>query len=277
MGPRPDGRGKRADVKADSRSGGQRQWGRGQTAAESWRRRRRRRRANLRQWGRGQTAAERAAAHVGRGHAAGVNGAAARRPRKGGRRRKRAAHRAASMGPRPDGRGKSSSAGVPDCGIRRQWGRGQTAAERHCPGRPRSSLPRVNGAAARRPRKGGAWSLAITVTWRQWGRGQTAAERRRRRSLSGSTQRRQWGRGQTAAESRARRSALSSPYCVNGAAARRPRKEERPPGTPITTLKRQWGRGQTAAERGAVGAVHGAVRQASMGPRPDGRGKLSAW
>ena len=85
---------------------------------------------------------------------------------------------------------------------------------------------------------------------RQWGRGQTAAE-------SGlpapggkrTAERRQWGRGQTAAE-----------RCRAG----------RPPlhGNP-----RQWGRGQTAAERRGVPMRLRATAQASMGPRPDGRGK----
>ena len=112
----------------------------------------------------------------------------------------------------------------------------------------------VNGAAARRPRKAcaGAWPLAIRAS-RQWGRGQTAAE-----SLIDSVVRptampasmgprpdgrgkphrgeavmvrgkRQWGRGQTAAESRAPLPPRGIRVCVNGAAARRPRKAGRLP------------------------------------------------
>ena len=179
----------------------------------------------------------------------------------------------ASMGPRPNGRGKSSGIGVssPRAGvngatakrprkvhdtlhlhvhIKRQWGRGQTAAER---------VPKD--------------IEAIQIAVRQWGRGQTAAESRRhhrctarrlvrvngaaaKRPRKGAgaygrrrPARRQWGRGQTAAESptRMRRRAWCSG--VNGAAAKRPRK--------ATTsfsfghpFERQWGRGQTAAESG---------------------------
>ena len=38
------------------------------------------------------------------------------------------------------------------------------------------------------------------------------------------------------------------------------------------TVTRQWGRGQTAAESDPVG-YNNALADASMGPRPDGRGK----
>ena len=176
------------------------------------------------------------------------------------------------MGPRPDGRGKGSARTAATCGFRRQWGRGQTAAEsRHSvspvdaaaasmgprpDGRgkfstlwacPLSSV-RVNGAAARRPRKGRrAARASLRRLLRQWGRGQTAAERRPKH-------RPDW-RG----------------HSVNGAAARRPRKVEcrchfcgrkfasmgpRPDGRGklqrsidrASTWLRQWGRGQTAAE-----------------------------
>ena len=58
----------------------------------------------------------------------------------------------------------------------------------------------------------------------------------------------QWGRGRMAAE-RAPMSSMS-----------------RPP----TGL--QWGRGRMAAERGPGGAALHAINDASMGPRPDGRG-----
>ena len=108
MGPRPNGRGKlrvRVEVLADARG---LQWGRGQTAAES---------AELfeadgwiykqLQWGRGQTAAER------RG-AASVDAQmpfASMGPRPNGRGKPRSLHAPrlgtwASMGPRPNGRGK---------------------------------------------------------------------------------------------------------------------------------------------------------------------------
>ena len=225
MGPRPDGRGKQpAAVEAEPRLAGvngaaarrprkerhphltvvaaaARQWGRGQTAAESsirWA-------GNLgngkRQWGRGQTAAERQANHADSREQV-----------------------QASMGPRPDGRGKPYT---------------NVDAVRR---------PRVNGAAARRPRKGLGVQLAHRSVSRQWSRGQTAAE--------------------SSFHSKSPRLLIS----VNGAAARRPRKVGIVRRHFLVVVLRQWGRGQTAAESGGVpGAA--AVAFASMGPRPDGRGK----
>ena len=128
MGPRPNGRGKPAapPMAIWART---RQWGRGQTAAESWRYKRRCRQSAC------------------------VNGAAAKRPRKVVSPPRRPVSSAASMGPRPNGRGKSIGARGRSASFQRQWGRGQTAAESlswRCPTRP--------------------------PTKRQWGRGQTAAE-----------------------------------------------------------------------------------------------------
>ena len=161
------------------------------------------------------------------------------------------AHAAASMGPRPDGRGKCAPSAFYRCPAWRQWGRGQTAAESTC------------GAVRRAGRRR-----------RQWGRGQTAAERcgdvrrgrdgpksvngaaARRprkaftRSLSEDEWKRQWGRGQTAAESRL--------------LEMRPRRAK----------TRQWGRGQTAAESCCSFRKFPYASLASMGPRPDGRGKV---
>ena len=141
-------------------------------------------------------------------------------------------------------------AATDDFVILRQWGRGQTAAE---------SLQNY-------------FSVRL-VTKRQWGRGQTAAESVRRIFTSPRPISRQWGRGQTAAESRAPAFAATVPAL------------------------RQWGRGQTAAERRTWATprikppcVNGAAAKrprkargadmmvfdhlASMGPRPNGRGKL---
>ena len=83
----------------------------------------------------------------------------------------------------------------------RQWGRGQTAAERAAPGGP--------------------WPL---TTCRQWGRGQTAAESSMVSNSWATTESRQWGRGQTAAESAPSSPRPTGPTAVNGAAAKRPRK-----------------------------------------------------
>ena len=63
--------------------------------------------------------------------ACGVNGAAARRPRKVAPLPEKDVGRVvASMGPRPDGRGKNVAGQVEAGWQSRQWGRGQTAAER---------------------------------------------------------------------------------------------------------------------------------------------------
>ena len=111
------------------------------------------------------------------GRARSVNGAAARRPRKAGEPGRHYLVRGnASMGPRPDGRGKAF------------------------PALNGGNVPSVNGAAARRPRKVTIGVLAGAGHWRQWGRGQTAAERSGKWSHARGDSERQWGRGQTAAE-----------------------------------------------------------------------------
>ena len=204
MGPRPNGRGKAAPVRVRAR-----------TCRVNGAAAKRPRKAEptaapldpgaLRQWGRGQTAAE--------------SGEQA-----GGRRESDA-----SMGPRPNGRGKiPPRTNMPRPADARQWGRGQTAAES-------SNMERI----------------FHSPKARQWGRGQTAAERlRSRRGRCLHTQR-QWGRGQTAAESLLFFELPACRYiCVNGAAAKRPRKD----------------RGCPAARD---------FPDASMGPRPNGRGKAA--
>ena len=130
-----------------------RQWGRGQTAAE------RRRAAVLagagvgRQWGRGQTAAERFGRCASTPPPSGVNGAAAKRPRKGLCARARRPARPASMGPRPNGRGKAAPAAHPTPYLKASMG------------------PRPNGRGKIDPATERAGQ-----DLRQWGRGQTAAE-----------------------------------------------------------------------------------------------------
>ena len=227
MGPRPDGRGKtlsgppcrlsrgvngaaarrprKAQIVESQPDGSiRRQWGRGQTAAESMSAADLSEVANRRQWGRGQTAAESSFSTCLKVRSSSVNGAAARRPRKGynplarmraapcvngaaaRRPRKGLAGRHpvlcidASMGPRPDGRGKY--------------------------------YRRVKA--------------AMLSTWRQWGRGQTAAERPDGERSTYVHDLRQWGRGQTAAESLGPPRTWQRRSRVNGAAARRPRKVE---------------------------------------------------
>ena len=228
MGPRPDGRGKWYKTSTWPVAS-PRQWGRGQTAAESWPGPASRppgARASMgpRPDGRGKLAPQ-----PGSTWCRGVNGAAARRPRKARICQRHRTCSLASMGPRPDGRGKTLNSVWPVICPPRQWGRGQTAAESRAQGGTRRPGSRVNGAAARRPRK---------VFW---------PTSRFQLSLS-----------------------------VNGAAARRPRKDSRIYMPSVIMDRRQWGRGQTAAERARPGRAHLPPPKASMGPRPDGRGKASA-
>ena len=224
MGPRPDGRGKCEPSRAVSpapRVNG--------AAARRPRKARPRPPALasiLRQWGRGQTAAE-SWRHQGR-PCQGLSASMGPRPDGRGKRLRLGGGRGraiASMGPRPDGRGKLDARDGDPGGGRRQWGRGQTAAERGRPRSPRASTSQRQWGrgqtAAERDRSGAAYILG---NMRQWGRGQTAAESRCAPCTPRAGLSRQWGRGQTAAESLAPQP--GSTWCrgVNGAAARRPRK-----------------------------------------------------
>ena len=176
MGPRPDGRGRR---------------GRGGGAAQLL----------LRQWGRGRMAAEGPCPFIpliglicvngaaagwprkgggGGGDAFasfGVNGAAAGWPRKAARAARPGRSLLASMGPRPDGRGRMKTGGRPLGGRLRQWGRGRMAAEGG------AAQPRRDGrrAASMGPRPDGrgrrqGHSKTTKGLPRQWGRGRMAAE-----------------------------------------------------------------------------------------------------
>ena len=162
------------------------------------------------------------------------------------------------MGPRPNGRGKFFLGTHRRDRARRQWGRGQTAAERRVSdNRHRffsfaSIGPRPNGRGKHVSGPGPVPRRLASMGPRPNGRGKKPDAREiTLRPL------RQWGRGQTAAESTMKRRSRGYASGVNGAAAKRPRKApprkrwlERHP-------RRQWGRGQTAAERGK-----------GAGPRP---------
>ena len=208
----------------------------------------------------------------------------------------------ASMGPRPDGRGRRRAVGA--CRRRdqrrRQWGRGRMAAEGSRPPlttpasgstasmgpRPdgRGRMPaaswrrrpasasmgprpdgrgrgicrsggRTAGSASMGPRPDGRGRVKDRLTTlhehvlRQWGRGRMAAEGRKQDIDPLDIDLRQWGRGRMAAEGFR---CLPWPHTidqsVNGAAAGWPRKAGWP-------TRRSLGGG------------------ASMGPRPDGRGR----
>ena len=212
-------------------------------------------RTRRRQWGRGQTAAESRRLPAMRGPPASVNGAAARRPRKArnhrpltrppmcvngaaARRPRKGAlpdlgaglYPLASMGPRPDGRGKTMRGLGRREPAPRQWGRGQTAAER---------LYLLYKPLAR--------------ALRQWGRGQTAAESDASARNGARDWLRQWGRGQTAAERsscacRSKRRLASMGPRPDGRGKQRMSPEQ------VADNLRQWGRGQTAAERKCTAA-----------------------
>ena len=156
----------------------QRQWGRDRMAAEGcpsrlgfWRRR-------SRQWGRDRMAAE------------GANVAQTRRrivP--------------ASMGPRPDGRGRFDHRFKLLIDLTRQWGRDRMAAEGWVGGDDDCSFCRVNGAATGWPRKDVLWrhgpakELLASMGPRPDGRGRLFGG-------SGANRQgvRQWGRDRMAAE-----------------------------------------------------------------------------
>ena len=105
MGPRPDGRGRLLGM-ATLVITLALQWGRGRMAAEGALHRTADTMGGMLQWGRGRMAAEGRYAPLLRSVSAGFNGAAAGWPRKVSHGRARDTMHGASMGPRPDGRGR---------------------------------------------------------------------------------------------------------------------------------------------------------------------------
>ena len=113
--------------------------------------------------------------------------------------------------------------------------------------------------------------VGFVVFLRQWGRGRMAAEGPANLTVAVGATGRQWGRGRMAAEGDRRSPGFSLARCVNGAAAGWPRKVTRAAGE-LADRQRQWGRGRMAAE-GTTRRADGTDILASMGPRPDGRGR----
>ena len=155
------------------------------------------------------------------------NGAASKRTRKDNPDDLRCKPSAASMGPRPNGRGRKPVTSKHRPAVLLQWGRVQTDAE----GRGHSASPgfrrrSFNGAASKRTRKApDARHGDQPARLLQWGRVQTDAE---------------GGLG-----------------CVDGEQG----------------VELQWGRVQTDAEGICLGIWDAHRRAASMGPRPNGRGR----
>ena len=277
------------------------------------------------------------------------NGAAAGWPRKALPLPNASCHSAASMGPRPDGRGRAPLRSgrwcLPSASMGpRPDGRGRRTPLRACrppaacfngaaAGWPRKELasanasPRglgFNGAAAGWPRKADGWSDNPLPNGLQWGRGRMAAEGgpvmtsyhaeyvgfngaaagwpRKGVGIRDPDPNKplQWGRGRMAAEGRRRGACRSTTSGFNGAAAGWPRKVARA----AREWVKDWGFNGAAAgwprkagrrglsSRGPArfnGAAAGwprkvvdvimgrLVTSASMGPRPDGRGRPHIW
>ena len=202
-----------------------------------------------------------------------VNGAAARRPRKAGYRARADRAKRASMGPRPDGRGKRMPTTTKDGKLAasmgpRPDGRGKGASRQlRVPPMTASMGPRPDGRGKTLASRSALMAWKASMGPRPDGRGKT-----RPRRAGHARSQRQWGRGQTAAESGRRVVRVIPEISVNGAAARRPRKVSTVQ-TREDAMGRQWGRGQTAAERFGICTKPVFAYRASMGPRPDGRGK----
>ena len=152
MGPRPDGRGRPFRFIPGDRPK-ERQWGRDRMAAEG--RSRRVRRPSGCSVNGAATGWPRKGARLrmDRRDHFGVNGAATGWPRKAHGQRLLPLSRDASMGPRPDGRGRFVRPAIPADNGKRQWGRDRMAAE---------------GVRTRR--------LVSSFESRQWGRDRMAAE-----------------------------------------------------------------------------------------------------
>ena len=325
MGPRPDGRGRRAP-----RGGGPARWRCVNGAAAGWPRKApvfvqvqgRRRGVNgaaagwprkvshdsdlsaasrMRQWGRGRMAAEGSLSTLSLStQRRGVNGAAAGWPRKAGRgTRQRATPLrvngaaagwprkglyadsplyglAASMGPRPDGRGRSSMAArMLFEAISRQWGRGRMAAEGRRPGPHLSPPPRRQWGRGRMAAEGRRPAgRAVRPDGRQWGRGRMAAEGVTSARPAAGYPARQWGRGRMAAEGGRRHLVVTAVGWARQWGRGRMAAEGGPRwASRCRHTTRQWGRGRMAAEGHMPEPFIPGVVPASMGPRPDGRGR----
>ena len=183
--------------------------------------------------------------------------------------------KAASMGPRPCGRGNASGRGPLRCRYALlQWGRALAGAETRSPACGPCSRCR---------------SL-------QWGRALAGAETTRRRHTGDSAILLQWGRALAGAETRTRIRAPRGPCRrFNGAAPLRARKQgapghdgghlhasmgPRPCGRgnesmesslPVSAVL-QWGRALAGAETRCANRKDRLLPHASMGPRPCGRG-----
>ena len=201
------------------------------------------------------------------------------------------------MGPRPDGRGRSSTAW--NCSSSRPSFNGAAAGWPRKAGtrqRSRCWAGSFNGAAAGWPRKacrvpsyarevrasmgprpdgrGRDVSALVQVAYGglQWGRGRMAAEGGECVGGGGAECGLQWGRGRMAAEGRQSRRRPRARRCFNGAAAGWPRKDA----SIEHGLLVEFGFNGAAAgwpRKVRAWQINCKGKPASMGPRPDGRGR----
>ena len=205
--------------------------------------------------------------------------------------------RAASMGPRPDGRGRPFGVLTFSFGSSLQWGRGRMAAEGRVVGLVVAALAGFNGAAAGWPRK----DHGARRAHRQHDRfnGAAAGWPRKGKYAQICSSAQTGFNGAAAGWPRKEHAGNSKGYGADASMGPRPDGRGRPyndaAAAVVNTL--QWGRGRMAAEgnrrardkmtgrglqwgRGRM-AAEGCLlyvgapsfAAASMGPRPDGRGR----
>ena len=179
------------------------------------------------------------------------------------------------MGPRPDGRGKTDGKAYVLALHPRQWGRGQTAAERGAfPRAARTTLSSVNGAAARRPRKADIHAVGddrlylASMGPRPDGRGKPEPAQSQAHSGRASMGPRPDGRGKAEGPDPARRPRPASMGPRPDGRGKSVPAGRRRAGSFASMGPRPDGRGKQGGGVGGRGRRH-----ASMGPRPDGRGK----
>ena len=154
------------------------------------------------------------------------------------------------MGPRQKSLGNSASLQSWDIWtLELQWGRGKKASEIVSWAEQHGSIPRFNGAEAKKPRKFVCIIIPqvtlLTLQWGrgkkaseirlpvssvslmiplQWGRGKKASEIHATAIIKAKYSMLQWGRGKKASEIKTHGITPTGKVCFNGAEAKKPRK-----------------------------------------------------
>ena len=179
------------------------------------------------------------------------NGAASKRTRKDVLYSHCRADLIASMGPRPNGRGRRNHARCMHCDYQGFNGAASKRTRKGAPRMPSSSTGACfNGAASKRTRKGLTAELLALHTIASMGPRPNGRGRRLSYLPRG-----------------------SEVHGFNGAASKRTRKVRLPVGPRRSMPWLQWGRVQTDAEGGGRRIASARKGVASMGPRPNGRGR----